>query len=184
MVPEPATDKLAPVPTTIAAPELVLEVSALNAVDPPLPHPAPASSIVVLVAHSTQCPEVIPPVNTGIDAPASVVAPVPPLPVSRVPVTPVLSGSPVAFVRVIAVGTPSAGVVRVGDVDSTTVVPVPVVVAFTSWLEPFVARTAELLGIEAPSTRTTVVVNVFAVVTSPDRLPFVMDAAPENKARF
>ncbi|CAM6031534.1 unnamed protein product [Sphagnum compactum] len=44
----------------------------------------------------------------------------------RLPVTPVESGSPVAFVRVIDVGVPRTGVVSVGDVANTTL-PVPVV---------------------------------------------------------
>ena len=45
----------------------------------------------------------------------------------RLPVTPVVSGKPVALVRVPLAGVPSAGVTRVGLVDSTTL-PVPVLV--------------------------------------------------------
>ena len=43
----------------------------------------------------------------------------------RLPVTPVVSGNPVAFVSVTLVGVPSKGVTNVGDVDSTTD-PVPI----------------------------------------------------------
>jgi len=55
----------------------------------------------------------------------NVVAPVPPLPTGKVPVTPVVSGSPVPFVNVIAEGVSRFGVVRLGDVLRTTE-PVPV----------------------------------------------------------
>ena len=44
----------------------------------------------------------------------------------KLPVTPVDSGKPVAFVKVTEVGVPSSGVTSVGEVDSTTS-PVPVV---------------------------------------------------------
>ena len=56
---------------------------------------------------------------------AVVVCPVPPLPIGRDPVTPVVSGSPVAFVSTSAEGVPSAGVTSVGEVERTTD-PVPV----------------------------------------------------------
>ena len=48
------------------------------------------------------------------------VDPVPPLATGRVPVTPVVRGSPVALVKIAAVGVPSAGEFNVGDVASTT----------------------------------------------------------------
>jgi hypothetical protein len=58
-----------------------------------------------------------------------VVVPVPPLATGNVPVTPVVNGSPVAFVNVTLVGVPNTGVTRVGDVDNTALpVPVDVVV--------------------------------------------------------
>ena len=47
------------------------------------------------------------------------VSPVPPFVVGRVPVTPVLNGSPVALVRTAADGVPSAGVTSVGLVLNT-----------------------------------------------------------------
>jgi hypothetical protein len=46
--------------------------------------------------------------------PVEVVTPVPPLATGRVPVTPVVSGSPVALVRTPDAGVPRAGVVSVG----------------------------------------------------------------------
>jgi hypothetical protein len=55
----------------------------------------------------------------------AVVKPVPPLATGSVPVTPVVKGRPVALVKTIAEGVPSAGVVKVGLLDKTTE-PVPV----------------------------------------------------------
>lgn len=52
--------------------------------------------------------------------PVLAVAPVPPFPTGRVPVTPVVSGRPVALVSTRAEGVPSAGVTNVGDVARTT----------------------------------------------------------------
>ena len=62
---------------------------------------------------------------TAMFAPARVVAPVPPLAIGRVPVTPVVKGRPVALVNVTDVGVPRIGVTKVGLVDKTTL-PVPV----------------------------------------------------------
>lgn len=56
-----------------------------------------------------------------------VVRPVPPLATPSVPVTPVVSGSPVKLVATPLVGVPSSGVTRVGEVDST-LLPEPVLV--------------------------------------------------------
>jgi hypothetical protein len=50
---------------------------------------------------------------------------VPPFAIGSVPVTPVVNGSPVAFVNVTEVGVPKIGVTNVGLVDKTTE-PVPV----------------------------------------------------------
>ena len=55
----------------------------------------------------------------------AVVCPLPPLAIGRVPVTPVVKGRPVALVRTRAVGVPSAGVTKVGDVENTNA-PLPV----------------------------------------------------------
>ena len=68
--------------------------------------------------------------RTLLPEPVEVVTPVPPLATGSVPVTPVVKGKPVAFVRTPEAGVPSAGVtnvglVSVGLVDSTTL-PVPV----------------------------------------------------------
>ena len=48
--------------------------------------------------------------RTNEPVPVEVVVPVPPLPTGRVPVTPVLSGRPVPFVRVTLEGVPRLGV--------------------------------------------------------------------------
>jgi hypothetical protein len=58
----------------------------------------------------------------------SVASPVPPLATGKVPVMPVVSGSPVALVNTPEAGVPSAGVTKVGLVDRTTL-PEPVEVA-------------------------------------------------------
>jgi len=55
------------------------------------------------------------------------VIPVPPLATGKVPVTPVVRGRPVAFVKTAALGVPNAGVTSVGEFDNTTLV-VPVLV--------------------------------------------------------
>jgi hypothetical protein len=55
----------------------------------------------------------------------SVANPVPPLVTGNVPVTPVVRGSPVAFVSVPEVGVPRIGVTKVGLVDRT-LLPEPV----------------------------------------------------------
>jgi len=52
--------------------------------------------------------------RTVAPEPVDVVTPVPPLATGRVPVTPVDSGSPVAFVSTPDAGVPSAGVVSTG----------------------------------------------------------------------
>ena len=51
--------------------------------------------------------------------PVDVVTPVPPLATGSVPVTPVVSGSPVQLVSVPEVGVPKTGVTKVGEVDKT-----------------------------------------------------------------
>lgn len=48
-----------------------------------------------------------------------VAVPVPPLATGRIPVTPVVNGSPVAFVNVPEAGVPRIGVTSVGDVAKT-----------------------------------------------------------------
>jgi len=47
-------------------------------------------------------------------------APVPPLAMGNMPVTPVVSGSPVVLTKLPDVGVPNNGVVNTGDVDKTT----------------------------------------------------------------
>jgi hypothetical protein len=63
--------------------------------------------------------------STTFPVPVEDVTPVPPLPTGNVPDTPVARGKPVAFDNTTALGVPKAGVVKVGEVDSTTF-PVPV----------------------------------------------------------
>ena len=58
--------------------------------------------------------------RTTFPLPVLVVTPVPPLATGRVPVTPVVSGRPVAFVSTAAEGVPKAGVVSEGDVERTS----------------------------------------------------------------
>ena len=58
------------------------------------------------------------PKNVATPAPRDVI-PVPPLAVGSVPVTPVVKGKPVADVKTKAVGVPSAGVTKVGEVANT-----------------------------------------------------------------
>ena len=57
--------------------------------------------------------------KTLLPDPVEVVTPVPPLATGRVPVTPVVSGSPVQLVSVPEVGVPNKGVTKVGEVAST-----------------------------------------------------------------
>lgn len=76
-------------------------------------------------------------------------------------------GNPVALVRTMALGVPSAGVTRVGEVASTAA-PEPVVVAAIICLEALEPSTTAEVGITAPFTLTTDVVQVApALVTSP-----------------
>ena len=81
--------------------------------------------------------------------------PEPRFPTGRLPVTPVVNGSPVAFVKVTDVGVPRIGVTKVGEVAST-IAPVPVVVAAISCFDEFVATATALVGTTAPLTPTTV----------------------------
>lgn len=57
--------------------------------------------------------------STTLPDPVDDVTPVPPFATGRVPVTPVVRGRPVAFVRTTADGVPRFGVVRTGDVERT-----------------------------------------------------------------
>jgi hypothetical protein len=65
--------------------------------------------------------------STTLPDPVEVVVPVPPLATGSAPVTPLVNGKPVALVNTTALGVPSAGVVNVGEVESTTL-PDPVAV--------------------------------------------------------
>ncbi len=95
--PEPVTAIDAPDPTVMVAVVLVLVVIALNAEEPPLPQVEPESVSEVELAHCAQCPEVMAPVCTGMLAPASEVAPVPPPAGVRVPERPSCTLPPEGF---------------------------------------------------------------------------------------
>ena len=77
-------------------------------------------------------PEVLGATNVGADAPlprmtllaVRVVKLVPPLATESVPVTPVVSGKPVALVKTRADGVPRSGVTKVGEVLNTKLVEV------------------------------------------------------------
>ena len=90
--------------------------------------------------------------NTVLPEPVEVVVPVPPLLTPSVPVTPVASGRPVAFVKIPAEGVPRAGVTRlalvsVGAVESTVLpLPVDVVVPVPPLLTPSVPVTPVVSG--------------------------------------
>ena len=77
--------------------------------------------VAVGVASEKDVPLVVrtPPFVPALDRP------VPPLPIGRVPVTPVVKGRPVTLVITPLAGVPSAGVTSVGDVERT-VDPLPV----------------------------------------------------------
>ena len=61
-------------------------------------------------------------------------------------------------------GVPSAGVTKVGLVDSTTF-PLPVVLADANWLEAFEAKTVALAGMPEPFTRLALMLPLPAVVS-------------------
>jgi hypothetical protein len=65
--------------------------------------------------------------KTTLPDPVLVVTPVPPFATGKVPVTPVVNGKPVAYVKIPELGVPSAGVTKVGLVLRTTL-PDPVLV--------------------------------------------------------
>ena len=87
----------------------------------------------------------------------------PPLVVPNVPVTPVDSGKPVAFVSVIDVGVPSTGVTSVGLV-ARTLFPVPVLVTLTTFLLASSAKAVEAVRPDS--------------VVVPDTVTLVNDAEP------
>ena len=113
------------------------------------------------------------------------VPPTPPIIISPV----VVIGLVRAPVHPLVVAPPLASVQRVAPVPETVpevsrFASVPCSVAAMSWFDPFEASALAEVGTEAPLTFTTVVAKVPAVVTSPLRLPFVTEVAPEKEARF
>ena len=83
--------------------------------------------IAVAVSVTGNAPEVVRlPASVRVLVP--LLTPVPPFAAGRIPVTPVVSGNPVAFVSTKADGVPKAGVVSVGLLLITTDPAVPVIV--------------------------------------------------------
>lgn len=114
----------------------------------------------------------------------AVVAPVPPLAIGRVPVTPVVNGRPVAFVRVPDAGVPSAGVTSVGELANTRApVPVSSVTAEARFEEDGVARNVATL---VPRPLTPVLIGrpvAFVRVAEagvPSDAPFAIVTVPVN----
>ena len=101
------------------------------AAEPPPPEAAilipPALLVIVMFVPAVNVVRVKPVPLPMSKAPLAgvVVSPVPPFAIGRVPVTPVLSGKPVALVNVALVGVPRIGVTKVGLVANTAE-PVPV----------------------------------------------------------
>lgn len=96
------------------------------------------------------------------------VSPVPPFVVAKVPVTPVESGNPVAFVSVSTEGVPKFGVVSVGDV-ANTLLPDPVFVTLATFLLASSASAVDAVSperVSAPVTLALVTV-VLVIVTLP-----------------
>jgi hypothetical protein len=84
--------------------------------------------------------------RTVLPEPVDAVTPVPPLATGRVPVTPVVSGRPVALVSVANDGTPIFGVVSTGEVAKTKrPEPVSLVIAAARLAEDGVARNVATL---------------------------------------
>ena len=126
------------VPASVTAP-----VVAVDGVSPVVPAEKDATVLPVVASVPVvgSVTEVVPVdvIVTGnapevVKLPASVrvlvplLTPVPPLAAGRIPVTPVVSGNPVAFVSTKADGVPKAGVVSVGLLLITTDPAVPVIV--------------------------------------------------------
>jgi hypothetical protein len=105
--------------------------------------------------------------STLLPDPVDVVTPVPPLATGNVPVTPVVSGNPVALVSVNEVGVPNAGVTSVGDVLNTTL-PEPVVAVLTKFLLVSVNTALDAvsaLGLTVPLSIVVLVPRVDPIVT-------------------
>ena len=109
------------------------------------------------------------------------VIPVPPFATGKVPVTPVVSGSPVAEVKTIAVGVPSAGVISVGLVEKTKLV--DVVPVAPAAVKPDILLNAAIPALVAfvpPSATVTGAVRLNAVPVRVRPVDAVYDPAPLN----
>jgi len=107
--------------------------------------------------------------TTAIFAPARVVAPVPPLAIGSVPVTPVVKGNPVALVKVTLVGVPKIGVTRVGLVENTKLV--DVVPVAPDAVYPVMLLKEVMVAVEAP------VPPLFTATAVPFHVELVIDPA-------
>ena len=104
------------------------------------------------------------------------VSPVPPLATGNVPVTPVVKGNPVAFVRVTLVGVPNTGVTNVGDVLSTllpepvdVVTPVPPLATGSVPVTPVVnGKPVQLVSVPLAGVPSAGVVKVGDTSVNPD----------------
>jgi len=109
------------------------------------------------------------------------VIPVPPLATGKVPVTPVVSGRPVAFVSVADDGVPSAGVTKVGEVENTKLVEVvPVAPAAVKPLILLKLPIPALVAFVPPSATVTGAVRLNAVPVRVSPVDAVYDPAPLN----
>ena len=90
--------------------EVILPVVPDTLVTPPPPLPL---ALIVWLGQVPVMVTFVPCTNEGVDVP------VPPLATGRIPVTPVVKGKPLAFVKVTDVGVPRTGVTSVGEIDST-----------------------------------------------------------------
>lgn len=96
---------------------------------------------------------------------------VPPFATGRMPVTPAVSGRPVALVSTRALGVPSAGVTNVGEFASTGL---PVPVAVTPWIVVDVTHSATCPLVGVPELDT---LPPAAMVLQPNPVPLVQISA-------
>ena len=121
------------------------------------------------------------PDSTTLVVPVEVVTPVPPLATGKVPVTPVVSGRPVALVSVADDGVPSAGVTKVGEVEKTRLV--EVVPVAPAAVKPDILLNAAIPALVAfvpPSATVTGAVSENTVPVSVSPVDAVYDPAPLN----
>ena len=127
-------------------------------------------------------------VPVPLTRPVKVVAPVPPFPTAKVPVTPLVNGNPVAFVNTPEEGVPNAGVVNVGLVNvllvkvsvPASVVKVPVVGKVTfvvAVVVNVVAKAPEVVKLP-PKVIVLPVLSTPVPPLTPKIMPVTFDALP------